>query len=318
MRPFTQVMIERRRLVLIGGFLVIGLGAAYFFYSQREPVDQGKTWSAWFKALDHSPPCSAEKQVFLGDQLQAVEALRRIGPQAMPLIVSELRAKDWPLKLRLLRWARQHSFTNFEFTPASERRDKAMVVCALLGPKSEPALSELTRLLDHSDAVVRASAVCTIGNIRTVAGIPALLKTSRDTNVLVRCFAMLALGTLGNMSAKPDAVIPTLIEGMQDTNAAVRLKALVALENFAGATAAALPPLLKALEDPETHIRPYAARALGKCSGQTNLVVPALLKAVRDADPHLRLQATVALSQFGIDLIQVPAATPPAVPKGAP
>ena len=311
-------MTERRRLLLIGGFVLIGFGVAYFFYSRREPVDQGKTWSTWFKALDHSPPCSAEKQIFLGNQLQAVEALRRIGPQAMPLIERELRAKDWPLKLKLWRWARQHSFTNFEFTLASERRDKAMVVCALLGPKAEPALPELTRLLDHSDAVVRASAVCTIGNIRSVAAIPVLLKTARDTNVLVRCFAMLAVGTLGNLSGKPDAVIPTLVEGMQDTNAAVRFKALVGLENFAGTTAAAMPPLLKALEDPEIHIRPYAARALGKCSSQTNLVVPALLKAARDANPHLRLQATVALSQFGIDLIEVPAATPPAVPRVVP
>jgi HEAT repeat protein len=290
---------QRRNVVLLFGLLLAIVGLACFFLSHREPVYQGKRWSEWFKSLDHLPPCTAEKQIFSGQQFQAVEALRQIGAQAMPLIERELRAKDSAFKLKFMGWARQQSTFKFDYSPASVRRDKAMAVCAWLGTNAAPAVPHLIELLKNPDPTVRASAVCTLGSVGSEAAIPHLIESAKDANILVRCFAIPALG---KMTGQPDTMLPTLIEATRDTSAAVRLQAVAALERFTGSSAAVVTPLLKALEDGDASIRPYAARALGKCPGQTNLIVPALLKAVRDSDAPLRLQATVALSQLGIDL----------------
>ena len=302
---------NRRNVLLLLGLLVAIIGLACFFLSQREPVYQGKRWSEWFKSLDHLPPCTAEKQIFTGQQAQAVEALQQIGAQAMPLILHELRAKDSPFKLKFMRWAQQRSLFKFDYSLAPSRRDKAMAVCAWLGTNAAPALPHLIELLRDPDPNVRASVVCTLGNVGSETAIPRLIESAKDANILVRCFALPALG---KFAGKSDAVVPALIEGARDPNASVRFQAVIALERFAGSSAAVVPQLLKALEDTDASIRPYAARALGKCTVQTNLIVPALLKAAHDVDPSLRLQATVALSQLGIDLNEPSDKTRPAAP----
>ena len=92
-------MIKRRR---VGLFVVLGLVAVaigFFALRPREPVYQGKRLSEWLADFNRAGR---------GQIDQAAErAIRQIGTNALPFLLTDLSTLDSPYKLALMQWYNQ-------------------------------------------------------------------------------------------------------------------------------------------------------------------------------------------------------------------
>ena len=117
-----------------------------------------------------------------------------------------------------------------------------------------------------------------------------LVRQSKDLNPNMRYSALEQLGNLGP-KAETKTVVPTLIEGLSDKDANVRLVAAYALAKVGPAAASAVTPLAKRLSDPDKQVRLAAAYALPALGDAAQSSLPQLEQRARDPDPEVRTQA---------------------------
>ncbi len=265
------LMFKRRLLVVLPAVLLVAALYA-IFRPQPEPSYQGRslrTWLADFdKDLARNPRWGLApfliQDVKRLDQ-KAVEAIRQIGTNALPFLLSWIRyeAPAWNTKLKgLLKKA------GISWSPGldKERRAaRAQVAFEILGPRAKAAIPELTRVTDDSRPSIPARR------------------------------AILALSCLG------EAAVPPLVSLItnETRHHELRLRALESMAWMGTNARAAVPALIQCLKDPDRGIRSLAASDLGQLKSEPELVVPALTTTMRDADADVRYCAITALGQFG-------------------
>lgn len=125
---------------------------------------------------------------------------------------------------------------------------------------------------------------------------------------------------LPSFAAEPqpskEALIPALIENLDDMDDLVRQNIAVALANLGEA---AVPSLIDALSHPKAERRKGAAMALSQVRPAATSAIPALLNTMKDKDDLVRRQASYALSRIvGRDTIVTPAERPKVPPLDPP
>ena len=170
----------------------------------------------------------------------------------------------------------------------------------LLGKtKSEIALPELLKVLEHSDSGLRGIAAEAIGEIGSESAIPDLLKAIEDSDLiedsrlygLPVCFiAAHAIGKIGS-----EAAIPVLLKALEHPCDDVYRSAAIAIGKIGSEIA--IQGLLKALEHSESYVRMTAAEAIGKIGSKA--AIPGLLKVLEDSDPDVCRNAAWALGEIG-------------------
>ena len=249
----------------------------------REPEYQGKRLSAWLEDLSRTP--YPEK----GSE-QATKAIREIGTNALPFLVSMLKAKDSMLKIGFAELVDKQNLFRIPLRLASERRDTSCDALLILGSRAKAAIPEITTLLDDSalfrDALM---SLLVIGD----GSVPALKHACSHANPDVRTEAAWVLSTFvpKNRGGFTTSYYPddstnrvfgfTLTLGEDDTVA-----------------------LAENLKDPDHMVRRATAEALGRHYGLAKSAVPALTKALDDPDRFVRESAAKALKR-----IDPPAAT---------
>jgi HEAT repeat protein len=94
--------------------------------------------------------------------------------------------------------------------------------------------------------------------------------------------------------------VPTLVQGVGDTDVRTRRAALGVLEILGPGARPAVPALTQALADADPFVRWAAARTLGKLGPVApETTVPALARLLSDRDLDLRLTAASALARYG-------------------
>ena len=102
-----------------------------------------------------------------------------------------------------------------------------------------------------------------------------------------------ALGQLGRQS---EAVVPMLVELLDDQNRGVRAKAALTLAEIGPQAKAAVPALLETLKrDPDSFI----AVSLRRLDPDADTVVPTLVEMLRNENPEVRIAAANVLAEFG-------------------
>jgi len=172
----------------------------------------------------------------------ASDALVRIGPEMIPLLVAELTRVRSPLEKPPLR---------------------TMQTLGRFGARAESAVPALIALLEHEDRNVRTAAALALGDIGLPQDVvvPALLKTLRDPRASVR--AQAAAG-LGHFRAEADTTIKPLIAALKDDYADVRAAAATALGELGPAVRPALPSLKDLARDPHVYVQVMAQHAAEK------------------------------------------------------
>src|SRR5713226_5462706 len=118
-----------RKLRRAGLFILLGvlLGSlAFYMLRPREPVYQGKRLSAWLQELDYRKP---EKI-----RLQAEDAFRHFGTNAVLPLLTIFRSEDSKLQWRLRRFFESTLGGPFPFPSSFERQQQAASAFQALGP----------------------------------------------------------------------------------------------------------------------------------------------------------------------------------------
>jgi outer membrane protein assembly factor BamB/HEAT repeat protein len=221
---------------------------------------------------------------------ETFEILRRIGPQAIPLLVDLLRDER-----------------------VSVRRNAADTLIDL-APDTQWSQAALRTALTDEDAEVAGDAARALGALGDRAGpsVLALVRTLSHEDAYVRVYAAEALASIG---PKAGASASNLAMALDDPVPGVRWAAGEALASIGPAAQPAVPQLIEALKDEYLYVRICAAGALGSLGPKARAARAALRVAA--SDPAMRYEAEWALDRIaGVEpgeTVTSPLAAAPAV-----
>ena len=219
-------------------------------HGEQEPVHEGRTVSSWLQdlAIGRFPDMQKHRA--------AVEAIRAIGADAVPVLVDRLRVTPDPLD--------------------STQDIHTLSAFRALGPKAKPAIPDLVALLAPAYDAARTSRSEPIAEVQhrksTYAAL-ALREIGQDSvipltqalasdNTKVRFGAAMASQYFLRHAKE---VVPALIRTLEDTDSDVRWIAARSIGDLGAMPELSVPALMKrAREDKATNVRWYAISALVK------------------------------------------------------
>ena len=285
----------RRLLVFLAVMVVLGLVTREWL-RVREPVYRGRTLSSWIKRLPAAgsdgpgigwaPLISGKESA---EQLEAEDALRHIGTNALPYLLTEIHTtRLGPVEQVKRSWTMVKEICQRFFSPKpapgaifytgmAERKSSAEIRhwnagrgLYALGPLAEPVIPDLERILGTN----------TFGS-----------SGSDDA-------AAFALGGMGSNGVA--ALVRVMTNSVPTRGDWPQLCAIWALGQSPTNGAMALPQLIDLLHDKDGTIRMGAAWSLGQIRAQPELTVPALAANLTNSDMSTRSMTEEALKGFGM------------------
>ncbi|MCO6042714.1 HEAT repeat domain-containing protein [Aeoliella sp. ICT_H6.2] len=199
----------------------------------------------------------------------ATSALVKIGPEAVPPLVSRLD---------------------------DEKRDyRAAAATALgaLGPTAKSAIPALIEALKDEDRRVQSSAAQSLHEIGPEA-IPELMKLFREERPRVGFDAGDVLSKFGSES------VPILVDAINDEDHYFRRRVIILLGRIGANAKTAVPALVAVLNEQNDSIRVAAAGALGRIGIDAAPAEPALTGLLQDDEKSVRYSAAIALGRIGV------------------
>jgi len=324
-KPSEAQRPRRKFTAKIVAVLVVLVGLAIIWsLSSSEPSYQGRKLSAWLKDFDK--PWETTFIVSFEDMPKnALEAVRQMGTDSLPTLLTQIRAKDSAVVEKLYDLWDKQSVIKFRPTPAVVTQRRASIALAALGPKALPALPRLEKMLNdehtlrpvsvaiaymgkdgvkaltnalsNPNPVVRRECLEALSNAQTggEVAIPVLISSLRDQDPVIQGRAALALAVIRDESSR---AIPALIEVLAKTNSA-RHEAVMALGQYGPMATSAVPQLLACLLVNDSMTRSSARNALKRIGAETNAIIAAVTNALASADVNLRLFAINTLGSLG-------------------
>jgi HEAT repeat protein len=232
----------------------------------REPEYEGRKLTQWLEELRH--PSSPSPLA----RTNAMIAIRQMGTNAVPYLVTMLHAKDSRLKTKCMDLLSRLRWVNIQFRDDYLRRDDALMGLGVLGPDARAAIPDVAKLLD--DRRHAQMAAYTLHQIGAEA-VPVLNLALKSTNTWTRSQAAGFLGVSGD-----DASVPDLIAALKDSDFITKSKAANALTRFPEQAEVIVPALIGCLDDPNDTFRMNAARALASFGEKAKPAFPGLMKMV--------------------------------------
>ncbi|MEQ8756108.1 MAG: HEAT repeat domain-containing protein [Coleofasciculus sp. G1-WW12-02] len=197
-----------------------------------------------------------------------------------------------------------------------------LLTIQLLGrTKSESAISNLMKALEHEDSDVSRRAADALGKIGLPKAIPHLIKALKHEDVGVSRRAADALGKIGSESAIPalietlnerqvpnareiaatalgkigsDSAVPALVQTLKDKKSSSIRERYSIHEIY---TRLGVDQRLEAFNSGEYYLREEVADALGKINSKSAEL--ALIEALDDEDPEIRKSVAYTLAKIG-------------------
>ena len=256
----------------------------------REPVYRGKSLTRWLKRLDDEQYFGISSSALPSPtpaQIEAAEAIRAIGSNALPLFMHDIQVSPPEDAFRFkaeeaFNRLHQRAFgTRIWFRDVTEEdriRWRAAEGLAALGPLAKPAVPELKRLLFtnhfHSSIKEAAFALAAVGpdGIEILTNAP-----QRD-----EWSGMCAIWALGQHPATGTNAIPFLIAETSSRSEAIACNAIQVLGLFHSDGEHVIPALTTALASAKPSVRRDAARSLGAFGPQAAAAVPRLQALTND------------------------------------
>jgi len=207
---------------------------------------QGRSFEQWY----HHWANAADR----GDKAQEKEgreAIRQMGTNLLPFLLTQLRSQA------------EHD-ANPDIPPT--------IVFRVLGPVAGPAVPELEKMMQETNATLIVLASRSLGAIGEEA-VPSLMRLLSHARRDTRYHAIYEFGS-------------QLEYGEVYTNRQV-------LSN-------AIPALAGCMKDPEPYVTIHAIRALAVINLRPELAVPALREALASTNSTVRQEAGEAMGKFGI------------------
>ncbi|MEW6306941.1 MAG: hypothetical protein AB1705_26045 [Verrucomicrobiota bacterium] len=284
MKRFIHIL-RSNRLVITATALLITL---FFVFAFRQPRHDGQPLSHWVNQL--YPYYFPQNQT---NYDRAVDALRAIGPQAVPHLIAQVETDQRWLDQTLVGVGSHWSPARTTLSVRRQSRLRAVRALAELGPlatNAVPTLQHVSRqknYLSHEAdaALLRINAASLQPLCDTIA---TANPASGDWNQ--------ALNTLRALGPSAAPALPDLLPLLQHTNQSVRLRTLDLLRYIRGDAQLAAPPLLRCLTDTNSSIRTSALYTLDSTYPDAVRFHPDLIAAgLRDTNEVMRANAIRAL-----------------------
>ncbi|MDB6110081.1 MAG: repeat-containing protein [Pedosphaera sp.] len=301
-------------------------GLVWELLRAREPAYQGKSLSAWLAE-------AYERGTYISDLTdpEARMAIRAMGSNALPALLSMVGARDSGFRKALLQWSGKQSLFKLHLRTADDCHTLAATGFQSLGPDAMPAVPALIKLLDDPDAEVRGYAAYCLGQIGpgAQAAVPELIKMLSGTNGSLDInTAAQALGEIGPaarpavpllsaaltngskwfrlatprialMKIQGESLSP-LIERLRDTSNLTNWNHTWTVVGGFGTNAEpAVPLLINALGDGDFHVQNGALRALGQIHMRPEVCIPAMVPFLTSTNVVLRRNAMHLIRSFG-------------------
>ena len=253
---------NRAKLILIGLALLVVAG---FFVWQSchtpDPVVRGKRLSMWLMVLSKDHEGTAPYDA-------AVEAIREVGTNGLPLMVSMLQTEDSVLRQSAARLLRNQNVIHPKWTMEWDVRLTALRGLKLLGPEAESATPRLGELMCVTNFTMEATlALLQMGR----SALAEFDRALTNQEPMVRNWAAVGIRQLHNEQAvgwgtRPDDAtwdkkfVRPLLQLSTDSQTPGARGALAAMIRTSPNTVA--PEISKALGDADVNIREEAARVL--------------------------------------------------------
>jgi len=224
------------RPLLLAGFLLAGLIGVllHLVPSSSEPEYQGRRLSVLLdelRALNYSVRPDPRKQ--------QVQAVRAIGTNAIPWLLTELESKGNRWYWQLNRVLQKQQLIKYRFPDVNKRLARATLGFQVLGELAEPAIPRLLDLLQSRPGYI-PSALAGIG----APALPALARclTNATSSVASRACQVIpgntivalqsAIGAQRISAQQIDFLLPAIWDRAQSTNKDAALFAPMFLEGF--------------------------------------------------------------------------------------
>jgi HEAT repeat protein len=285
---------SRRRISVAVLLVAITFAVAWFLSG---PSYQGRPLHAWLKDLDDQHP---------GPKNDAAnEAVRHIGHNAVPEIISLLESRDSSLGQRFLKWLSDHHVVKSAYTPVLENHRRAMQACYVIGPEAKPAIPALIALLN--DGYARGAVGAALRRIGPESVVP-LIASLTNSNFMVRREVASSLAIdfdpqningVSRFQSSASFVVPAMLKCLQDNSPPVRNAAVCCLGNIGQQPATVIPALVGMLaSEKETLARCNVCLAIGQFKQQAYPATVALFAALEDSDPSVCGTAAIALARI--------------------
>ena len=294
-------MRKPRLLIAVIVLGTIGVGLIVNDRLHREPVFQGRKVSYWVNQLNNRQDDVVREKAF--------EAIRELGPRAIPYLTTGPRPEDTRLKS-----ARESLYRIVKPYVSSEIRKKlpfrppgtitvgsgAALALGKMGPKARSAVPTLLKWLDDPDSAICNSAFIALLQIGADDDkiITILLEKLKAASGFTRTMLLInPAGHYDEINPQAVAAIPLLIYGFQSGDPYVRGRAASALGKFGTAAEKLKPELEIALGDPSLEVRTGAAIGLWRFDGRLEPTLKILNEALQSKST--RGEAVAALAEIG-------------------
>jgi hypothetical protein len=168
--------------------------ALFLCWPPPEPKYQGRNLSYWLHQYN---------QVHDFRKLTPIDsAVRAMGTNALPIILSHLEHKESALRLKVSRLVAKQHFIKRSLDGENELYVPSLLALNALGPAAEPICPELQRLCEQpGSAEIGEQALLLIG----ASAIPTVEQACRNTNTVVAAHAALILAQLKSLQAGTNA-----------------------------------------------------------------------------------------------------------------
>lgn len=320
----TQRSRPAKKAKIIVGLVVIVGAVVFWALRSSEPSYQGKGLNAWLRDFDK--PFETTFLVSFQDMPEdALEAVRQLGTDSLPTLLTQIQAKDSPAVGKLYDLWDKQSVIKFRPTPAVVKQRRASIALAALGPKALPALPRLEKMLGNehtlrpaslaiaymgpegvhvltnalssTNPVIRRECMEALSSVQSggAVAIPVLIASLRDQDAMIQGRAALALAVIRE---EPSVAIPALTEMLTKTNSA-RHEAVMALGQYGLMATSAIPMLLECLVADDTMTRSSTRTALRRIGAETNAIIAVLTNALTNSEINLRRFAINTLAGYG-------------------
>ncbi|MDB6024652.1 MAG: putative domain containing protein [Verrucomicrobiales bacterium] len=277
----TKLIFRIAALVVLSVALII----LWLRSKSNEPSYHGRSLSQWLDQLDDGTAQWGVQWSTLpkktAEQLEAAEAIRAIGTNAIPSLLKGLYVTDsffYDKKEELLDYLK--STREHLMSPAQLTRWKSALALEALGPLAEPSAPELEKILITENSMTGSGkeAAYVLGGMGP-KGISILTNAVQaGTDWAVTC----ALWSLGQHPTRATNLISFLAALTAHTNLNYAYSSIWVLGEIHGHPRKVVPALLASLHDPRSNVRAFAAMALRRHGAEAKEALPELNEFLSD------------------------------------
>jgi hypothetical protein len=295
------------------GIAILGL-ILWLASGPSEPAYQGKPLSAWLAQLDDHRgdsviEWSSELRLHLDEkQLQAAEAIRHLGTNALPRLMADLQTPDNSIQTlvrsvrlslrQLVRWeplpGQSSPARSARSPPVVHLRHRAALGLIALGPAAQTAVPQLTDLYTNSPFGSSKEAALVLASLGSEGLAP--LHGAITNPIWGRPeLEAEAVWALAQFPTNGQSIVRDLALAVTNTRRALffRGTALRGLSQISTDAQSTVTALLPALNDPQEDIRRETLFILERYGAQATSAVPVLLQKLNTRDLHHQVLQTL-------------------------